>query len=742
MPPPRKRFLSRLADIVRRDHVSLLLVALAAASVIGLAVLNVRAPAGTPTAGPSGAAAPSFTYVGTWNLLELQRHIAAGEVAAISAVPLTSPLPGSAGSAPTLVARLTSGDLVQVSLDVSAGDAVTALRSLGYASLLTEEALSAGRTSTPSNGSGSGFDVGQLMAVLLVGTVLMLGLRFLVRRLGPPVPAVTTATGFQIIEPPSELDDPATPKTPPVRMNDVAGIEEAKREVQEVVDFLRKPERFIRLGAKIPRGLLFYGPPGTGKTMLARAIAGEAGVRFISASGAQFSEMYVGVGPKRVRELFAEARKTPTCIVFIDELDALAARRGGPNQHSEDTKTLNELLTQLDGFRTTDGVVVVGATNRLDILDEAAIRPGRFSRKIHVPLPDRIARRAILDVHARNKPLAPDADLDTIATNTTGMSGADLAEMLNESAILAARRGAETISAEDLRAGWLKVAMGTGRSRSMPDRERSVIAAHEAGHAVCGRVHGSKTKVAEVSLFAHGMADGEALGFTLSIPEDNALPSESDLRADLVALMGGRAAEQELFGESTPGASNDFAKANRIATAMVTIWGMGHDPDAVDAGHHGRGRRLSLRIRDRDNQVSQVTTEAMERAILTILDTSYERAQETVRAEMERLSRVAAYLFEHERMDGDDFERVFSGAEGVSAQSIARWREGGLRPKLEIPPLPPTEPGTGDSAQPGPSTRRRRLLPGLKRPRRAVGGVVASIAAHIIGDRRRNRVGG
>ena len=324
--------------------------------------------------------------------------------------------------------------------------------------------------------------------------------------------------------------------TPSVRLDDVAGVDEAKFELTETIEFLKSPERFHQLGARIPRGIMLYGPPGTGKTMLARAVAAEAGVPFHYASGSDFVEKYVGVGAKRVRDLFAKARKLGRGVIFFDEFDAIGKARGGQNSHEEREQTLNQLLVELDGFSTTDDIVVIAATNRLDVLDPAVLRPGRFNRKIHVGLPDAVGRREILAVHARNKPIAdPDALLEDIARKTYGFSGAQLADLLNEAAILAARRSGTEITADDLHGGWLKVAVGTSRRRSMDERERSIIAAHEVGHAIAGKVHGDKRRVEEISIYTHG----EALGVTVSSQEDNDLPSESDLRARLIALMGG-----------------------------------------------------------------------------------------------------------------------------------------------------------------------------------------------------------
>jgi cell division protease FtsH len=460
-----------------------------------------------------------------------------------------------------------------------------------------------------------------------------------------------------------------------VRLDDVAGCDEAKGELTEVVEFLREPERFARLGATLPRGVLLYGPPGTGKTMLAKAVAAEAGVAFLHVSGSEFVEKYVGVGARRVRDLFAQARALGRAVVFVDEFDALAKARGGPNGHEEREQTLNQLLVELDGFAPNENIVVIAATNRLDVLDAAVLRPGRFNRKIHVGLPDVRGRREILEVHAKSKPLDADLDLEGLARKTYGFSGAMLADLLNESAILAARRRADSISTTDLQAGWLKVAVGTGRRRSMDERERAIIAAHEVGHAICGRVHGDRRRVEEISLFAHG----EALGVTVSSQEDNDLPSESDLRSRLVALMGGRAAEELLFHEVTGGASNDFEKATQIATAMVTRFGMGRDPDASDTGASGRGVLSLLVPRSGANLPSEVQPAAT-RAIRAILDAAYADACETLAAHLPTLRRIAAYLVEEERLDGETFAALFDGAMEVP-RADGEWRPATAQPR-------------------------------------------------------------
>ena len=489
-----------------------------------------------------------------------------------------------------------------------------------------------------------------------------------------------SSSGFRTILPPTADDSNASASgdsadARPVLLTDVAGCDEAKLELIEVIEFLRAPERFRLLGAHIPRGVMLFGPPGTGKTMLARAVAAEAGVPFHYASGSEFVEKFVGVGARRVRELFAGARKLGRGVIFIDEFDAIGRSRGGPNSHEEREQTLNQLLIELDGFTTSDEIVVIAATNRVDILDQAVLRPGRFNRKIHVGLPDVAGRRAILAVHAVRKPLATEVDLDALARRTYGFSGAQLSDLLNEAAIIAARGGAMTIRPADIHAGWLKVAVGTSRRRSMDERERSIIAAHEIGHAICGRAHGDKRKVEEISLFAHG----DALGVTVSSQEDNDLPSESDLRARLVALMGGRAAEELLFHEVTGGAGDDFDKANRLATIMVTKWGMGRDPEAADGGTSGRGD-LGFLVASSSGSMPSGVQAASTRAIRAILDEAYESAYRTLVEHVDTLRRLAAYLVEHERLDGETFNDLFEGRIDVP-RATEEWRPTTSRPR-------------------------------------------------------------
>ena len=707
-----RRFGRRIRAIARR-YIAL---------TIGLAIAIVVIVGGFSLAALSGAfngpapVAGTYTFSADWTLLDLERHIDAGEVATISLVSGTTGAPvsgaGTASNASTdvLAARTTSGQWIRLTLAVSPSDALVALRSLGFGRLIAADSVV---QLPPTNGvSGSGSQssdpLGGAMQLVLLGTVLVVAV-VLLRRNG----MVGKGSGNYQIVLPSDLhglDGDTGSVARPVRFADVAGCDEAKLELTEVVEFLKFPGRFRALGASIPRGLLLYGPPGTGKTMLARAAATEAGVAFVSMSGSGFVEMYVGVGAKRVRNLFAVAREFGKAIIFVDEIDALAKTRGGNNANDEREQALNQLLAEMDGFSSSDSIVVIAATNRMDTLDHAVLRPGRFTRKVNVPLPDIDGRRAILRIHAIGKPLDEAVDMEAVARRTAGMSGAQLADLLNESAIYAARRSHERITPVDVHDGWLKSILGTSRKRSMDERERSIIAAHEAGHAVCGRLFGDRRRVEEISLFAHG----DALGVTVSSSEDDYLPSESDLRARLVALMGGRAAEAILFEDVTGGASNDLEKANEIATRMVTEWGMGQDPDSATLGASGRGS-LSFRVVGEDTSVSVGLRAAVDRTINAILDQAYTEAREALLAEMRRLTRVAAYLYEHERIDGAQFEALFDGSLEPSADMETQWRSAKSKPRSwdEIDDLIAMAVATAET-----STVTRAAAPQPSRPKR------------------------
>jgi cell division protease FtsH len=652
-----------------------------------LGLLVVRAgPFGSPVLDARPAAAAASTAVPasvsplvfdrTWTMADLVRAADAGTVTEVDATErgAATASTNSTGSVakPTLFVRTTDGTLALIT-DVTVPEGVATLRLLGYGRLLTQSLFSSAGGPAPGSTTLPWLFPGLLLVGMVAGSIVMARRRQSVDR------GSRSRWRRDLVTRPKGAGqgDPAT--VPTISLDDIAGVDEAKLELTETIEFLKDPARFTRLGAKPVRGVMLFGPPGTGKTMLARGVAAEAGVPFFSASGAEFVEKFVGVGASRIREIFTAARAAGRGVIFVDEIDAIAKVRGGINSNDEREQTLNQLLVEMDGFTADASIVVIGATNRLDTLDPAVLRPGRFTRKIHVGLPDRDSRRAILAVHAKDKPLDPTVDLEAVARKTFGFSGAGLADLLNEAAILAARDHRESVTANDVQRGWLKVAVGSSRARSMDERERSIIAGHEAGHAICGWAHGDKRRVEEISLYQHG----EALGVTVSSSEDNALPSGRDLRARLVALMGGRVAEEILFQDSTPGASNDFDVANDLATSMVTRWGMGHDPEATDGGATGRGI-LSTFVKTERGVVPTAVLDAQGRAIRAILDDAYQAARVTLLAELARLNRVSAYLVEHERIDGDEFEALMAGR--LLPQPTEDWRsiDAQPRPRAEI----------------------------------------------------------
>ena len=441
---------------------------------------------------------------------------------------------------------------------------------------------------------------------------------------------------------------------------DVAGADEEKEELAEIVEFLKSPKKFNELGARIPKGVLLVGPPGTGKTLLARAVAGEAGVPFFSISGSDFVEMFVGVGASRVRDLFEQAKKNAPSIIFIDEIDAVGRHRGAGlgGGHDEREQTLNQLLVEMDGFGANEGVIVIAATNRRDILDPALLRPGRFDRQVVVNYPDVKGREEILRVHARNKPLGFDVDLSVVAKSTAGFTGADLENLLNEAALLAARKGRKAIIEQDIEDATIKVVAGPEkRSKVVSEKEKKLTAYHEAGHAVATFYSDTQDPVHEVSIIPRGMAGG----YTLSLPEhDKSYMSRKEMREEIVTLLGGRVAESLVLDDISTGASNDLERATKLAKSMVTRYGFSEKLGPVvygqDDGEPFLGRDFN-HIRDySENVAAEIDNEIRE-----IIDTGYEAVREILTAHMDQLHLVARYLMEHEKIDGATFDKLMKG---------------------------------------------------------------------------------
>ena len=460
---------------------------------------------------------------------------------------------------------------------------------------------------------------------------------------------------------------------------DVAGADEEKAELQEVVEFLKAPNKFNSLGARIPHGVLLVGPPGTGKTLLARACAGEAGVPFYAISGSDFVEMYVGVGASRVRDLFEKAKKTMPSIIFIDEIDAVGRQRGAGlgGGHDEREQTLNQLLVEMDGFDANDGVIVMAATNRADILDKALLRPGRFDRQVYVGLPDVKGREEILRVHTKNKPLGPDVDLSTIAKSTAGFSGADLENLVNEAALLAARKGKKAITEPEIEEASIKVVAGPEKkSRVVTDKEKRLTAYHETGHAITGYFCKTHDPVHQISIIPRGAAGG----FTMYLPEkDPSYVTRTAMNENIVSLLGGRVAEQLVLDDISTGASNDLERATATARAMVTRYGFserlgpvvyGTDPGETFLGRDfGQGRGYS------ENIAAEIDNE-----IRDIVDEAYETARRILTEHMDQLHTVAAVLMEREKISGEEFKTLMEGGK-----------------------LPPFDLGSGKTARPTPA---------------------------------------
>ena len=443
-----------------------------------------------------------------------------------------------------------------------------------------------------------------------------------------------------------------------VTFDDVAGAEEEKAELQEIVEFLRDPDKYTRLGAKVPRGVLLVGPPGTGKTLIAKAVAGEAQVQFLSISGSDFVELYVGVGAGRVRDLFDQAKKMAPAIIFIDEIDAVGRRRGAGlgGGHDEREQTLNQLLVEMDGFTANSGVVVLAATNRVDILDPALLRPGRFDRQVYVGLPDIKGREEILKVHARNKPLAEDVDLAEIARGTAGFTGADLENLLNEAALLSGRRNEPVIRQKTIQESIIKVIAGPEKhSRVIPEQERRLTAFHEAGHAVVMHDLPDQDPVHQITIVPRGQAGG----MTISLPEeDRSYLSKRYMEDEIVALLGGRAAEELMLGDISTGASNDLQRATTIARKMVGTYGMSKRLGHV-AFNAGSDEVFIGKSMGHTRPYSEKIAAEMDDEIQQILADAYARCTEILKREQEKLKTVANFLLEHETMTAEEFEAVF-----------------------------------------------------------------------------------
>ncbi len=443
-----------------------------------------------------------------------------------------------------------------------------------------------------------------------------------------------------------------------VTFADVAGVDEEKEELQEIVEFLKSPKKFTDMGARIPKGVLLVGHPGTGKTLLAKAVAGEAGVPFFIISGSDFVEMFVGVGASRVRDLFEQAKKSAPCIIFIDEIDAVGRQRGAGlgGGHDEREQTLNQLLVEMDGFGSNEGVIVLAATNRPDVLDKALLRPGRFDRQIVVSAPDVKAREQILEVHAKRKRIADDVDLRTIAKNTSGFSGADLENVLNEAALLAARRNQKEINMQDIEDAMIKVTMGPEKkTRVRSDKEQKLVAYHEAGHAVVSRFLPTQDAVHQISIVPRGMAGG----YTMYRPtEDKSFMSKSEMEETIVSLLGGRVAEALILDDISTGASNDIERASKIAREMVTKYGMSERLGTIV---FGSGQEEVFLGRDfaQQRNFSEETAGIIDEEVKKIIDKAYNIARQILNENIEKLHIVANILLEKEKIDGEEFEAIF-----------------------------------------------------------------------------------
>ncbi len=444
-----------------------------------------------------------------------------------------------------------------------------------------------------------------------------------------------------------------------ITFDDVAGVDEEKEELEEIVEFLKNPKKYTDMGARIPKGVLLVGQPGTGKTLLAKAVAGEAGVPFFIISGSDFVEMFVGVGASRVRDLFEQAKRNAPCIIFIDEIDAVGRQRGAGlgGGHDEREQTLNQLLVEMDGFSANEGVIVLAATNRPDVLDKALLRAGRFDRQIVVGAPDVKAREQILEVHSKKKRLADDVDLRIIAKNTSGFAGADLENVLNEAALLAARRNKTEIGMQEIEDAMVKVTMGPEKKTKVrSDHEKKLVAYHEAGHAVVSKFLPTQDPVHEISIVPRGMAGG----YTMYRPtEDKSFMSKTAMEEQIISLLGGRVAEALILNDISTGASNDIERASQIARSMVTVYGMSSRLGAIMYGQ-GQGEVFLGRDLAQTKNYSEETAAIIDEEVKAIIDRAYNTAKEILAANIDKLHIVAGILLEKEKIDGEEFDRVFN----------------------------------------------------------------------------------
>ncbi len=503
------------------------------------------------------------------------------------------------------------------------------------------------------SGSASSWIVNLLPSLLMVGVLIFLFM-FMMRRMNSASGDMNRTLNFGKINAKKPKDEKN--KT---TFDQVAGADEEKAELSEMVDFLKSPSKFNSLGARIPKGVLLVGPPGTGKTLLARAVAGEADVPFFSISGSDFVEMYVGVGASRVRDLFGQAKKEAPSVIFIDEIDAVGRHRGAGmgGGHDEREQTLNQLLVEMDGFGKNEGVIIIAATNRPDILDPALLRPGRFDRQVTVGYPDAKGREAILKVHAKGKPFAPDVDLKVIANTTVGFVGADLENLLNEAALLAARRDKKAITMSEIEEATRKVVIGTEKkSHKMTEKEKRMTAYHEAGHAVASYYLESQDPVHEISIIPRGMAGG----YTLYIPtEDKTYRYKGEMLDELVSLLGGRVAEQIVRGDVSTGASNDIERATDIARKMVTKYGMSDSLGPVS--YDSNGEVFLGKDYGHSKNYSESTAMAIDQEIKRIITDAYKRTEEILTKHRDKLDILAEYLVKHEKIDGEKFRQIMEG---------------------------------------------------------------------------------